>query len=156
MTEKESVIYVDNNATTSIAPEVRDAMLPYLGELYGNPSSMHTFGGKIKKDIENARGKIAELLGATPQEIVVMGSGTESDNAAIRGTLESVPQKKHFITTKVEHPAVLNVGKYLERHGYDVTYLGVDPDGNLDPDELRSSMRKDTALVSSMWAHNDV
>jgi cysteine desulfurase len=156
MDRNDNIIYVDNNATTAIAPEVRDAMLPFFDAHYGNPSSMHNFGGKIKKDIDKARMQVAQLLGATPPEIMFTSCGTESDNAAIRGTIESYPDKKHFITTRVEHPAVLNVGKFLERKGYDVTYLSVDPQGRINKDELWSSMRKDTALVSIMWANNEV
>jgi len=153
--DDKQIIYVDNNATTRIAPEVRDAMLPYFDEKYGNPSSMYTFGGKIAHDIKNAKEQTANLLGATPNEIVFTSCGTESDNAAIRGVAESYPDKKHIITTKVEHPAVLNVAKYLERRGYEVTYLDVDSKGNLDPDELLKSIRKDTVLASIMWANNE-
>lgn len=149
------IIYVDNNATTRIAPEVRDVMLPYFDEKYGNPSSMYTFGGKIAHDITNAREQIANLLGATSQEIVFTSCGTESDNAAIRGVAESYPDKKHIITTRVEHPAVLNVAKYLERRGYDITYLNVDAHGIIDCDDLRKSIRKDTVIVSIMWANNE-
>lgn len=155
MAEKE-IIYVDNNATTQVAPEVRDAIIPYLGEKYGNPSSMYTFAGDISKDIDRARRNIANLLGAAKEEIVFTSCGSESDNAAIRGTLEAYPDKKHIVTTKVEHPAVLNVAKHYERYGYEVTYLDVDSKGNLDIDELKESMRPDTAIVSIMWANNEV
>jgi len=158
MTDKTSqkIIYVDNNATTAIAPEVRDAMMPYFSEKYANPSSMHTFGGRLARDIDAAREKVAILLGANSSEIVFTSCGTESDNAAIFGTLPSYPEKKHLITTRIEHPAVLTVGEYLQRRGYEVTFLGVDSKGRLDPDELRRSIRKDTAIVSIMWANNEI
>ena len=151
-----NVIYVDNNATTCVAPEVRDVIQPYLGEKYGNPSSMYTFGGKISKDIDHARQQVANLLGCSAQEIVFTSCGTESDNAAIRGTIESYPEKKHIITTRVEHPAVLNVAKYVELRGWEVTYLDLDSSGRLDPEQLFKSLRKDTALVSIMWANNEI
>jgi cysteine desulfurase len=150
------LIYTDNNATTAIAPEVREAMLPYFGDLYANPSSMYSFAGDVAREVEKARQSIANLLGATKQEIMFTSCGTESDNAAIRGTLEAYPEKKHIITTRVEHPAVLNVAKYLERRGYEVTYLNVDSKGRIDPDELWKSMSRDTAIVSIMWANNEV
>ncbi|MFH1513940.1 MAG: cysteine desulfurase NifS [bacterium] len=154
--EVKNIIYVDNNATTCVAPEVREAIQPYLGEKYGNPSSMYTFGGKIAKDIDLARQQVANLLGCNSQEIVFTSCGTESDNAAIRGTIESYPEKKHIITTRVEHPAILNVAKYVELRGYEVTYLEVDSSGQLDPEQLFKSLRKDTALVTIMWANNEI
>ena len=150
------IVYVDNNATTAVAPEARDAMLPFFEDKYANPSSMHTFGGRLSKDIESAREKVAGLIGAQSQEIVFTSCGTESDNAAIFGTLMSYPEKKHIITTRVEHPAVLICGEYLQRHGYEVTFLSVDSKGRLDPEELRRSLRKDTSIVSIMWANNEV
>lgn len=159
MMEKETskrIVYVDNNATTSIASEVRDAMMPYFNDKYANPSSMHTFGGCLSKDIEAAREKVARIIGASTQEIVFTSCGTESDNAAIFGTLSSYPDRKHVITTRIEHPAVLICGEYLQRHGYDVTFLSVDSYGRIDPEELTKSMRKDTVLVSIMWANNEV
>jgi len=148
-------IYVDNNATTPIAPEVYQEMIPYLTELYGNPSSIHTFGGQLASKIDEARQKIANLIGALPTEIVFTSCGTESDNAAIMGILSSNPSKKHIITTKVEHPAILNLCQTLEKNGYDVTYLSVDRKGYLNPDELQKAIRPDTAIVSVMYANNE-
>ncbi len=151
----ENVIYFDNNATTNVAPEVLEEMLPYLKEFYGNPSSMHSFGGKVHKKLEEAREKVANLLNSSPTEIVFTSCGTESNNFAIRGVLEANPEKKHIITTRVEHPAVLNVCKYLSKKGYDVTFLKVDNKGQIDLDELRDSLRDDTAIVSIMYANNE-
>jgi len=111
-------VYVDNNATTMVAPEVVEAMLPYFSELYGNASSMHFFGGQVQKKVNEARDKVADLLGADPAEIVFTSCGTESDNAAIRGVLDSYLEKRHFITSRVEHAAVNNVATYLGRKGY--------------------------------------
>jgi len=149
-------VYVDNNATTQIAPEVLEAMLPFLKEKYGNPSSMHAFGGRIYKDIEKAREQVAALLGAEgPKEIIFTSCGTESDNTAIMSVLKSYPEKKHIITTKVEHAAVLTLCKYLESRGYKVTYLGVDSEGRLDLGELKDSISRDTAVVSVMYANNE-
>jgi len=152
---EERVIYLDNNATTRVADEVVEAMLPYFGDKYGNPSSMHYFGGQVGKDVEAARGKVAELIGALDSEIVFNSCGTEGDNTAIMGTLLSYPEKKHIITTRVEHPAVLNLGRALSRRGYNVTELSIDRGGNLNPDELRAALRDDTAIVSIMWANNE-
>lgn len=149
------LVYVDNNATTRVAPEALEAMLPYFTELYGNPSSMHTFGGQLYKKINQAREQVASLIGASPQEIIFTSGGTESDNAAIRGTLEANPDKKHIITTRVEHPAVLNLCQYLAQNGYEVTELGVDSQGLLDLDELHGAIRDDTALITIMYANNE-
>ncbi|MCM8823641.1 MAG: cysteine desulfurase NifS [Candidatus Omnitrophica bacterium] len=149
-------VYVDNNATTKVAPEVFEAMKPFLTEEYGNPSSMHTFGGKIHRYIDKAREEVAELLGANePSEIIFTSCGTESDNTAILSTLRSYPDKKHIITTKVEHSAVLNLCNYLETVGYRVTYLGVDNQGLLDLNELKSAIDQDTAIISVMYANNE-
>jgi cysteine desulfurase len=148
-------VYVDNNATTKVAPEVLEEMLPYFSELYGNPSSMHFFGGQVQKKVNEAREKVADLLGAEPSEIVFTSCGTESDNAAILGTLDSFPEKRHLITTRVEHPAVGNVSTYLGRKGYRVTELPVDREGRLDLDELRESFTDDTAMVTIMYANNE-
>ncbi len=148
-------IYLDNNATTEIAPEVREAMQPYLGELYGNPSSMHTFGGQLHRRIEEAREKVAALIGAEPSEIIFTSCGTESDNTAIMSALESFPQKRHVITTRVEHPAILNFCRYLQRKGYRVTFIPVDKVGNLDTATLYKSVDDDTAIVSVMYANNE-
>ncbi|UCD55751.1 MAG: cysteine desulfurase NifS [Candidatus Omnitrophota bacterium] len=150
------VVYVDNNATTMVAPEVFEAMKPFLQGQYGNPSSMHAFGGRIHKNIDSARESVADLLGANdPQEIIFTSCGTESDNTAIMSTLRSYPDKKHIITTKVEHPAVLNLCKYLETAGYRITYLSVDNEGMIDLNELKSSIDEDTALISIMYANNE-
>lgn len=149
-------IYLDNNATTQVAPEVLEEILPYFSELYGNPSSMHTFGGQVGHKIAEARERVAKGLGCEPEEIIFTACGTEGDNTAIHSALAAQPDKRHIITTKVEHPAVLNVAQQLEKKGYDVTYLGVDDKGRLDLDELKASLRPDTALVSVMYANNEV
>ena len=148
-------VYADNNATTKVDEAVIQEMLPYLGELYGNPSSMHFFGGQVEKKMTEAREKTAALLNAQPTEIVFTSCGTESDNLAIHSTLLSYPEKRHIITTKVEHPAVLNYCKQLAKQGYGVTFLSVDHNGLLDLAELRGSLRDDTAIVSIMWANNE-
>ena len=148
-------IYFDNNATTQVAPEVLEEMLPYFHDLYGNPSSMHSFGGQVQDKIQEARDKVALLLGAHPDEIVFTSCGTESDNAAIRGALEMVPEKRHFVTTRVEHPAIWNLCPYLRKKGYRVTELSVDRKGRLDMDEVRASVTEDTAIVSVMMANNE-
>ena len=138
-----------------MAPEVLETMLPYFSEYYGNPSSMHFFGGQVQKKINEARERVADFLGAEPSEVVFTSCGTESDNAAILGTLDSYPEKRHFITTRVEHPAVGNVSTYLARKGYRVTELTVDREGRLDLDELKESITEETVLVSIMYANNE-
>src|SRR6187399_1727873 len=144
------MIYLDNNATTRVAPEVFEAMQPYLTEFFGNPSSAHTLGRTVKEAIEQAREQVATLIGAAEtSEIVFTSCGSESDNWAIRGVLATQP-KKHIVTTQVEHEAVRNVCRLLEQEGYEVTWLGVDGNGELNLDELRSALRPDTALVSIM------
>ena len=148
-------IYLDNNATTRLDEEVLAAMLPYLTLYYGNPSSMHTFGGQLGRVVREARQKVASLLGAEESEIVFTSCGTEGDNAAIRAALSAQPNKKHIVTTQVEHPAVLNVCKTLEKQGYTVTYLSVNSQGLLDLDELEASLTGNTALVSIMYANNE-
>ena len=148
-------VYVDNNATTKVAPEVLEEMMPYFSEFYGNPSSMHFFGGQVQKKVNEAREKVADFLGAEPSEIVFTSCGTESDNAGILGTLDSYPEKRHLITTRVEHPAVGNVCTYLGRKGYRVTELSVDREGRLDLDELRESITDQTAVVTIMYANNE-
>lgn len=149
------VVYVDNNATTQVAPEVIEEMAPYFQNLYGNPSSMHSFGGQVAGKLKEARQKIADLIGATPDEMLMTSCGTESDNTAIRAALESYPDKKHVITTRVEHPAVLNLCEYLAENGYRVTFLPVDRKGQLNPEDLYKSLSDDTAIVSIMWANNE-
>ncbi len=150
-----NVIYLDNNATTMVAPEVVEAMLPFFTDLYGNASSMHSFGGQVGKHIAKAREQVAALIGATADEIIFTSCGTESDNAAVLSACELQPEKKHFITTRVEHSAMLAMGDFLEKKGYDVTYLPVDSKGQLDLEELKSAIRPDTALVSIMYANNE-
>ena len=149
------VIYVDNNATTKVAPEVLETMLPYLKDLYGNPSSMHTFGGKVEFNIKEARTSVAALLGAAPEEIVFTSCGTESDSTAIWAAILSNPDKKHIITSRVEHPAVKNLFEYLSKNGYRVTFVPVDNKGRLDIDYLYNNLTENTALVSIMWANNE-
>src|SRR5919205_2693888 len=142
------MIYLDNNATTRVAPEVLDAMKPYLGEFFGNPSSAHTLGREMKRAIEHAREQVATLIGAAePGEIVFTSCGSESDNWAIRGVLASQPAKRHIVTTQVEHEAVRNLCRLLEQEGYDVTWLGVSENGELCREDLRTALRPDTALV---------
>ncbi|WP_031481552.1 cysteine desulfurase NifS [Maridesulfovibrio frigidus] len=148
-------VYLDNNATTMVAPEVKEAIIPLLEEEYGNPSSMHGLGGRSGKYLSEAREKVAAGLGCEPSEIIFTSCGTEGDNTAIHSAIESQPTKKHIITTRVEHPAVLNVAKHLERKGYEITLLGVDSEGRMDPDHLREAIRPDTALVSVMYANNE-
>jgi cysteine desulfurase len=150
------IVYLDNNATTRVAPEVRDAMLPYLSDLYGNPSSAHTFGREMRRSVERAREQVAGLLNAADaQEIVFTSCGSESDNWAIRGALEQQPHKRHIITTRVEHEAVRNLCERLEKSGYEVTWLGVDVEGLLRLEDLRAALRPETAIVSVMLANNE-
>ncbi len=148
-------VYADNNATTQVAPEVFEAMKPFFQDLYGNPSSMHFKGGEAQNAMVEAREKAAAIIGASPDEIVFTSCGTESDNAAILGTLESYPEKRHVISTRVEHPAVWTLCKHLEKKGYRITMLSVDREGRLDLDELRAAVSGDTALVSIMYANNE-
>jgi cysteine desulfurase len=150
-----NTIYFDNNATTPVAPEVFDELLPYLKKFYGNPSSMHTFGGQLHRKVEEARGKVAQLIGADPEEIIFTSCGTESDNTAIMSAVESLPGKRHLITTRVEHPAVLNFCKHLARKGFRVTFLPVNNQGQLSLYELLKVLDEDTALVSIMYANNE-
>jgi cysteine desulfurase len=150
------MIYLDNNATTRVAPEVLEAMHPYLSSLFGNPSSGHELGRQMKSAIENAREEVALLIGASdPSEIVFTSCGSESDNWAIRGVLANHPDKRHIITTPVEHEAVRNMCRRLEQDGYQVTWLSVDRNGELDLAELSDALRADTALVSIMLANNE-
>ncbi|MDJ0697270.1 cysteine desulfurase NifS [Mastigocoleus sp. MO_188.B34] len=148
-------IYLDNNATTKVDPAVVEAMMPYITEYYGNPSSMHTFGGQVSKAIRQAREKVAALIGAEESEIIFTSGGTEGDNAAIRAALQAQPQKRHIITTQVEHPAVLNLCKQMQNQGYEVTYLSVDSRGQLDLHELEAALTGNTALVTIMYANNE-
>ncbi len=150
------MIYFDNNATTPIAPEVFESMNPFLTEFYGNPSSAYNFGRNLQKAIEKAREEVAALLGAKDsQEIVFTSGGTESDNWAILGALEANPNKKHIVTTRVEHEAVRKVCEKLESRGFEVTWLDVNEEGFLDLERLKKSLRADTAIVSVMLANNE-
>jgi cysteine desulfurase len=149
-------IYFDNNATTRVLPEVFEAMAPFYAELYGNPSSIHRFGSQVGERLSQARAQVARLIGAAdPVEVIFTSSGTEGDNAAIRGLLELRPEKRQIITTQVEHPAILGLCQHLEKKGYRVTWLGVDQDGMLDLEELRAALSDETALVSIMFANNE-
>jgi cysteine desulfurase len=150
-------VYLDNNATTRVAPEVIESMMPYLTEHYGNPSSMHRFGAAAGAGLTEARERVAALLGAsTPGEIIFTAGGSESDNMAIVGTLRAYPDKRHIVTSAVEHPAVLGLCRDLEsRQGYEVDFIGVDGEGRLDLDALRDALRDDTAIVSIMMANNE-
>ncbi|MHC4461433.1 MAG: cysteine desulfurase NifS [Planctomycetota bacterium] len=148
-------IYFDNNATTKVAEQVLEEMKPLFCELYGNPSSMHTFGGQIGRKIRQARQLVADLLASEPNEIIFTSCGTESDNAAIKGTLAAVPHKRKVITSRVEHPAVLTVCRELQNHGYTVVELTVDKQGRLDLAELEEKIDDDTALVTIMYANNE-
>ncbi|MBR7130680.1 MAG: cysteine desulfurase NifS [Lentisphaeria bacterium] len=156
------VIYLDNNATTAVAPEVFQAMVPYFCEKYGNPSSIHRFGGSVAADIEKARCQVAELLGATYRdkdgnatEIVFTSCGTESDNAAINAALAALPERKKIVTTAVEHPAVLHYCEELSHRGYTVELIGVDSCGKLDMAALKNAVDSNTAVVSAMWGNNE-
>ncbi len=152
----EKYIYLDNNATTMVDPKVLESMLPFFKERYGNPSSMHSFGGLVGREVEKARMQVARLVGAEHDyEIVFTGSGTESDNMAVMGVLGYYRDRKHVITSRVEHPAILSLCKKLERDGYRITYIPVDRDGNLDVEMLKSSVDDDTAIVSIMYANNE-
>ncbi|MCK5513511.1 MAG: cysteine desulfurase NifS, partial [Deltaproteobacteria bacterium] len=144
-----------NNATTRVAPEVVEEMVPYFSELYGNPSSMHNFGGQVEKKVIEARGKVASLFNCDSSEILFTSCGTESDSTAIQGTVESYPYKKHIITTRVEHPAVLNLCRHLSKNGYKLTELAVDKKGCLDLSELENAIVDNTAIVSIMCANNE-
>ena len=149
------IIYMDNNATTRIDPRVLDAMMPYLTEFYGNASSMHSFGGSVGRVIAEAREKVANLIHAEPGEIIFTSCGTESDSTAIYAAIRSNPNKKHLITSRVEHPAVKNLYEYLAKTGYHITWVPVDKEGTLDMEYLRQHLSDDTALVSIMWANNE-
>src|SRR5271170_5954822 len=149
-----SIVYLDNNATTRVAPEVFEAMVPFLTEYYGNPSSAYKFGKLVEGHIIEAREKVAALLGATAKEIIFTSCGTESDNMAIWSALQTTG-KRHIITTQVEHSALINQTDQLERMGFGVTRLPVGPDGTLNLTELENAIREDTAIVSIMWANNE-
>ena len=149
------VIYFDNNATTRIAPEVFEAMVPYLTEYYGNPSSIHHFGGQVMEKVDEAKAKLAALLGADPANVIFTSCGTESDNAAIFSALLNCPKRKKIVVSKVEHPAVLSLAKELERRGNKVSQIPVDSNGVLDMNAARELIDDETAVVSVMWANNE-
>ena len=148
-------VYFDNNATTKVAQEVFEEMQPYFCELYGNPSSMHIFGGQVGAKIRHAREQVAGLLRCDPSELIFTSCGTESDNTAIRGALAAQPQRRKLITSRVEHPAVLAVCRQMEDHGYHVVEIGVDQQGRLNMEELEREVDDDTALVTIMYANNE-
>jgi len=150
-----NVVYLDNNATTKVDPQALEAMLPYFSDYYGNPSSMHSFGGGVAAHIRTAREQLARLLGASADEIVFTSCGTESDSTAIRAAIESYPAKRHLVTSRVEHPAVKNLFEALAKKGYRTTFVPVDGRGRLDLDALYDSLSDDTAIVSLMWANNE-
>ena len=150
-----NIIYLDNNATTCVAPEVFEAMKPYFCEKYGNPSSIHRFGGQLAAKVEEARAQLGALIGAQNSEIIFTSCGTESDTTAIRSALSICPKRRKVVISKVEHPAVLNLGKELERNGYKVSIIPVDARGRLDMDRAREMIDSETAVVSVMWANNE-
>ena len=151
------MIYLDNAATTKTAPEVVEAMLPYFTENYGNPSTIYGLGSTAKKAVNQARRTIAEAIGAKQEEIYFTAGGSEADNWALKATAETYSQKgKHIITTKIEHHALLHTCEYLEKHGFEVTYLDVDGDGLVDLEVLKAAIRPDTILISIMYANNEI
>ena len=150
-------IYLDNAATTQVYPEVLEAMSPFFTEYYGNPSSIYSFAGEAGKAVAKARQTLADVINATAEEIYFTGGGSESDNWALKATAEAYGDKgKHIITTKIEHHAILHTGEYLEKRGFDVTYLDVDENGSVKLDELEKSIRPDTILISVMTANNEI
>ena len=155
MKEKRKIYYFDNNATTRVAPEVVEAMIPFLSESWGNPSSSYSFGKAVAKDIKHAREKVAALVGAEPRDIVFTSCGTESNNSAIHSALVTQPGRRHVVTTAVEHSANIKFCAFLEKRGYEITYLPVESDGTLDIHLLEKSLRPDTAIASIMWANNE-
>ena len=152
----EKVIYFDNNATTAVAPEVFEAMTPFLTRLYGNPSSIHNFGGQVMRHVDTARERLAELLGASPSEIIFTSCGTESDNAALWSAVLTQPARSKVVISQIEHPAILNTAKELERRGTRVSVIPVDGNGRLDMEKAQAEIDEDTALVSVMWANNEI
>jgi cysteine desulfurase len=149
--------YLDNNATTQLDPEVLKAMIPYYTEKYANASGVYSFAQEVKKDMETARDTVAKLINAEPGEIVFNGGGSESDNTAIKGAAFANKDKgNHIITSKIEHHAVLNSCKYLEKHGFEITYLPVDKYGLVNPEDMKKAIKKETILVSIMYANNEV
>src|SRR2546425_6284476 len=152
---QQTLRYFDNNATTQVAPEVVEAMVPFLKEHWGNPSSAYSFGHEVVRHVEEARGKAAALLNADPREIVFTSCGTESNNSALHSALITHPEKRHVLTTAVEHSSNMKFCDFLQKHGYAVTFLPVESDGSLDLHLLEKSIRPDTAIVSVIWANNE-
>lgn len=151
------VIYLDNAATTQVYPEVFEAMSPYFTEIYGNPSSIYTFAQKANSAVTNARQILADLIGASTEEIYFTGGGSEADNWALKAAAEAYESKgRHIITTQIEHHAILHICEYLEQRGYEITYLGVDEAGRVNPEELEKAIRPDTILISVMAANNEI
>ena len=150
-----TVYYFDNNATTRVAPEVVEAMLPFLTEQWGNPSSAYSFGNEVGEAVDHARAQVAALINAEPREIIFTSCGTESDNAALNSALQTQPGKRHIITTAVEHSANIKYGQMLEKRGVEVTWIPVDRAGQLDVHEIHEAIREDTAMVSVMMANNE-
>ena len=151
------LIYMDNAATTQVYPEVLDEMLPYFTEHYGNPSAIYSFAGEAKRGVDHAREIVAKAIGAKTDEIYFTGGGSESDNWALKATAEAYVNKgKHIITTAIEHHAILHTGQWLEKHGYEVTYVGVDEDGKVKLDELEAAIRPDTILIYVMASNNEI
>ena len=151
------LIYLDNAATTQVYPEVLEAMIPYFTEHYGNPSSIYSFAGESKRAVDAARNTMAEFLNASTEEIYFTGGGSESDNWALKATAEAYANKgKHIITSKIEHHAILHTCEWLEKHGFEVTYLNVDENGLVDLEELKAAIRPDTILISVMFANNEI
>jgi cysteine desulfurase len=150
-----ALCYFDNNATTRVAPEVVEAMLPFLKEHWGNPSSAYTFGHEVARHVEQAREKVAALINADPREIIFTSCGTESNNSAIHSALVTHPDKRHILTTAVEHSANIKFCNFLQKQGYAITFLPVESDGTLDLHVLEQSIRPDTAIVSVMLANNE-
>ncbi len=151
------IVYMDNNATTPVDPRVRDATLPYLGELFGNPSSLHAAGVPVKTALDKARLQVAKTIGAKAEEIFFTAGGTEADNWAIKGAYrDSTKEKKHIITSSVEHEAVRNSCRFLAKLGTDITYLPVDQYGMVDPDDVRRAIRAETVLITIMHSNNEV
>ena len=152
---EQRLCYLDNNATTQVAPEVVDAMLPFLRDMWGNPSSAYGFGSQVADHVRTAREQLAAMINSEPSEIIFTSCGTESNNSAFLSALAVQPGKRHVITTKVEHWANMSLGRLLEKRGYEVTYLPVESDGSIDICVLQEAIRPDTALVSIMWANNE-
>src|SRR5579863_290146 len=153
--DQRKIVYFDNNATTRVAPEVFEAMVPFLRDHYGNPSSAYQYGKEANEHIRIAREKVAALIHADPRDILFTSSGTESNNSAIHSALVTQPGKRHVVTTAVEHSANIKFCEYLQKRGYEVTFLPVEPDGMVDIHLLERAVRPDTAIVSIMWANNE-